>query len=1242
MNNYILRLFCLFTFLYGSIVYADGSRDLYPSGKTGHRAFLRSTSSTTGTIGIGAGDAYPYANRGTHYVYAKAGETILLASSAQGFGTTAAIRYNNREKIQLYGPNGVQITLNVGTTATSNGNNVLGNIGSRTQELAGPSLTSGGTLGTTGTYKPIEYTVPVGGDGVYLVHFLALGTNDPNNSSVLANSNWTQGSSANIAAWDVSIRSNTTLISGRVYFNTLGLSTGNYGTNHQNERFYGIFYAMTKDGYYYRINNNGVNGVFWQFYVNNFGFVNNANTETGQYPLYRSLNTNSATDVRIPDPNVLDTKVVTHKIFYTLPSQDLPLTAEGARYNTTAPRAYTVGAGTTWLRNPNVIEPEVIDANIVGVEGIANMIGKKGGVINFNSTTTGIYNVKIHIPAIGFVRDLAGTANIGSNSIYWDGKNNAGVELPRGNHQAYLRVTIQTGEVHFPFLDVEYNTQGIIIDRIELNPVNNLWEEKGNTVYWDDRDVTPWDTNWGSNPRTNLEGSSSFVNGHLWNIRNNDINAQFGNSKALDTWTYVKNEDVDIPLNLMVKEADLAITSVTPDKTSINLEDEITYTVKVKNNGPDDAEGATFTFKIPEGVDPINIIFNGNGCGTESIALVYDAATRTYTSTLDLPNGCEITYDIIVKANNPPFGALEVEAGILRPNDTFDPDATNTNPNAPIGTAQEECQNNGQGGVCNNVNTNNSVVFSIDHCFNGDCNPNTYVNSNDPNTIEYDNIVSVFHSSMIREADGTVKIWGAGTRHNGSGTSNHYLVPMEVNSTNYPLLTGKVLKFAAASNVQTQQFAVLTTDGLFTWGNQGILIPASLQTAGTFKKQSIGTYGVTGTKADGLPNGVKPEDVKMMFGTYQTLAIITCTGDAWVLSQNGNLYGDGATDNNTNDAVWHRVTTSEAGNPLLNGVVAVRGTLNGLMALTSTGEIYTWGTGVRLGDNTAAANRTHATKMTLPTGVTPKMIGMTRSNDGLTHYVLATDGHLYALGENGMRQLGNGGTADSNVWIQVIATSGTNTLGGNIVWISPQEHEGGDYPAINILTDEKKLWAWGGNNGNMIGGTNTGSNNPMYMPGSVTGAYNAGKLNLDDTLIAVETGGHTTLTIKENSSKFGYVGHRTNGSMANGSTGTGNDSEYNFAETSNVLLCGAETGEEICYKPGMFDVDENFPTKIGISSLRMTESTEWPSARQGAWIALEAKTKGFVPNRLTQAQVDAIPAANLVKGMMVYNSTEDC
>lgn len=444
------------------------------------------------------------------------------------------------------------------------------------------------------------------------------------------------------------------------------------------------------------------------------------------------------------------------------------------------------------------------------------------------------------------------------------------------------------------------------------------------------------------------------------------------------------------------------------------------------------------------------------------------------------------------------------------------------------------------------------------------CNYNTYINSLDPNTIEYDNMVSVFHSTIVREFDGKIKVWGQGIAQDGFGTSGNVAPPQLLNAANYGTgtnqLSGTVLRFAAGSSTNTQQFAVLTTDGLYFWGNQGVMVPltngANNVNSGAFRKAKVETYGTSGYKADGLPLGVNPSDVKMMFGTRDGLAIVTCTGAAWVLSSNGNTYGDGVTDSAANDLVWHRVST--AANTPLNNVVAVRGTYQTMFALTSDGNIYTWGVGTRISATGTAGNasdRQYATLMNKPAGITPKMIGMTSSTNGKSYYLLATNGNLYSMGENESRQLGTGNTTDYSEWQLVTATSGTNTLGGNIAWISPQEHEGGNYAAINIITNDGKLWAWGNSDTGMLGAS--GTINPTFMPGSTTGTYNPGKLNTSDKLIAVETGGHTTLTIKQCSIKFGYVGHKIRGSMANNTTDSGTETEFNFSDTAVLSICGA-------------------------------------------------------------------------------------
>lgn len=81
----------------------------------------------------------------------------------------------------------------------------------------------------------------------------------------------------------------------------------------------------------------------------------------------------------------------------------------------------------------------------------------------------------------------------------------------------------------------------------------------------------------------------------------------------------------------------------------------------------------------------------------------------------------------------------------------------------------------------------------------------------------------------------------------------------------------------------------------------------------------------------------------------------------------------------------------------------------------------------------------------------------------------------------------------------------------------------------------------------------------------------------------------------------------------------------------------------VCYKPGVTS-GTALSANEGITSLARANSgdTNWPGVRKGAWMVLESKTKGFVLNRLTTAQVSAIPTADLKDGMAVYNTTLNC
>lgn len=460
-------------------------------------------------------------------------------------------------------------------------------------------------------------------------------------------------------------------------------------------------------------------------------------------------------------------------------------------------------------------------------------------------------------------------------------------------------------------------------------------------------------------------------------------------------------------------------------------------------------------------------------------------------------------------------------------------------------------------GNCTNEDTMQITVLEAPavECISG-CNDNAYLNTSNPNTIEYDNLISGFHSTIAKKQDGSYLIWGQGAKPNAYG--EHLYEPTLITSENGFNYTGEILKAtlgtAGRSNKGSDQYAIITTDGLYVWGGgdpfdgrKDVMVHHSVKDSQTFDKMT--NVNIPNANEFGLPQGVNPTDVKMMFGSLGTLALVTCNGQAYVLSYRGNKNGDGTSDEEEQYNVWHSVKKNAT--TLLNNVVAVRGTASALVALTSTGEIYTWGSDTYLGEGSSKTNLLYATRMTLPAGVIPKMIGMTKASRGSdnrynSYYLISTTGDLYSLGDNSQKQLGTFDDLERTTWVNVKSTD-ENTNMSNIAWISPNEHDGAGYAMITALTVDGKLWGWGMNNGNTFGVGGNMAINPRYM---------FGDLGQEDKILAIETGGHINTTFKDCDYKLGYIGHNSNGSYATYSSSLGtNSSAFKFDGVKLSNLC---------------------------------------------------------------------------------------
>ncbi|WP_026978883.1 DUF11 domain-containing protein [Flavobacterium tegetincola] len=113
--------------------------------------------------------------------------------------------------------------------------------------------------------------------------------------------------------------------------------------------------------------------------------------------------------------------------------------------------------------------------------------------------------------------------------------------------------------------------------------------------------------------------------------------------------------------------------------------------------------------------------------------------------------------------------------------------------------------------------------------------------------------------------------------------------------------------------------------------------------------------------------------------------------------------------------------------------------------------------------------------------------------------------------------------------------------------------------------------------------------------------------------------------------------------------------EYRICDQLNPLNCStafATITITACYLPGSLNPNagSTLDTSVGISSLdRAGAASAWPQARKSGWIAIEAKTKGFVLNRVKFT--NNVPVAQdgvtlvittPIEGMMVYDTTNNC
>jgi alpha-tubulin suppressor-like RCC1 family protein len=255
----------------------------------------------------------------------------------------------------------------------------------------------------------------------------------------------------------------------------------------------------------------------------------------------------------------------------------------------------------------------------------------------------------------------------------------------------------------------------------------------------------------------------------------------------------------------------------------------------------------------------------------------------------------------------------------------------------------------------------------------------------------------------------------------------------------------------------------LTSDGqVYTWGASN---GAGQQGNGTTTTSSLTPVNIS---ANGVLSGKKV--VAISSGLYHTIAI-TSDGQlvAWGLGTSGQL-GNGGTNSSPLPLL---VTQTTAMQDKRFCSVAAAG--NASAALTSDGQVFTWGNGS--GGVLGTGSTATATTPVLVTGALASKIVVSLSAsqaNGPSVYAVTSEGRLYSWGSNGSGQLGNGGSSDSSLPVAVLGALATKRV----------QAVSAGWSRVLAFAEDGQLYGWGQGDGGTFGnGTTAGGTIPTTVTG---------------------------------------------------------------------------------------------------------------------------------------------------------------
>ena len=284
--------------------------------------------------------------------------------------------------------------------------------------------------------------------------------------------------------------------------------------------------------------------------------------------------------------------------------------------------------------------------------------------------------------------------------------------------------------------------------------------------------------------------------------------------------------------------------------------------------------------------------------------------------------------------------------------------------------------------------------------------------------------------------------------------------------------------------------------------------------------------GGTSTTITGVDFALKEKDIVQASagaGGSHTMAL-SSDGKvyAWGYGGSGRL-GDG---NYANSTIPVAVTTTG----VLSGktITAISAGSGHSLALASDGTVYAWGnnTSGRLGINSTNATGTPKSVVTTGTPMSGKtIVGISA---GAAHSLaLASDGTVYAWGNNGSGRLGNGDGTNADALVPAaIETAGTPMSGKTIVAISA-----GETHSLALASDGT-IYSWGARMYGRLGDGSTSASTALPVAVTTTGTPMEGK-----TITAISAGYSHSLALASDGTVYSW-GYNSSGQLGNNSTAT--------------------------------------------------------------------------------------------------------